>query len=130
MRIQLFTAALAVLLPGTVLAQDACGIIGAEAPWIAGDAAGSDLSGRDTPLTETAEIPASGPLVRRFSVSTDTGARIAVDADGPGDPTIALYDAQGGLAGENDDAAGSSNSRLDLVLAQGDYCLVAREFSG
>lgn len=65
----------------------------------------------------------------RFTLSQPTA--VTLRASSPTlDPYLKLFDAQGNLVGENDDADGL-NARLDFVsmLAAGDYCIGAASLS-
>lgn len=92
----------------------------------------------DTPATSLAEgaideLLAQGPIrttqdgtqvgYYRFTLSQATPVTLRASSQTL-DPHLKLFDAQGNLVGENDDADGL-NARLDFVstLAAGDYCM-------
>ncbi len=93
----------------------------------------------DTPaetLTVSVDTMASGGLVAtgmssetpfyRFTLDQPTALTISA-ANNDHDPAVKLFDGQGRLVGENDDADGL-NARLDLTdpLSAGDYCIAVR----
>ena len=97
-----------------------------------------------TPATPLAEGAIDGQLARGLVSATQDGARVGyhrftlsqaapvtLRASSPTlDPQLKLFDAQGNLIAENDDADGL-NARLDFVptLAAGDYCIGAATLS-
>nr|WP_237168671.1 DVUA0089 family protein [Paracoccus shandongensis] len=94
-----------------------------------------------TPLAEGAinERLAQGPVsatqdgtgVGYYRFTLSQAAPVTLRASSPTlDPYLKLFDAQGNLVGENDDADGL-NARLDFVstLAAGDYCIGAATLS-
>lgn len=100
---------------------------------------GDEICAPDTaaePLTVTAEAMASGGLVAtgmsdetpfyRFTLDRPTALTIGAE-NNDHDPAVKLFDGQGRLLGENDDADGL-NARLDMTdaLPVGDYCIAVR----
>ncbi|MEO0911856.1 MAG: ABC transporter substrate-binding protein [Pseudomonadota bacterium] len=85
----------------------------------------ADLEGRGLSATASAEAVAA----YRFTLPAPSGVTItAVGEDA--DPAISVFDARGGLLGENDDADGL-NARVDLpeALEAGEYCVGLRAVS-
>ena len=108
-----------------------CGGIGASGQWIGGDAAASDISTSDGPLTLSAQpIAFDANVVSLFAVSEAGEYRIEAQPVGGGDSVIELYDEAGSLIITDDDSGGGWASRAETPLEPGNYCMLTRGFAG
>src|SRR6056297_2203832 len=127
------TAAMALVFSGTAaMAQaPACGGLGAEADWIAGGQAASDIATADDALTRAAqEVPRNGEVVTLFSLGAAGTVRLEARAGAMGgDPVLELYDASGTMIVTDDDSGGLLDARAETELPAGDYCVLVRGFA-
>jgi hypothetical protein len=109
---------------------DLCGGIGENGQWIGGDAAGSDISRAPDHLEQMALVMLRDEYVALFSLSDPGPVRVEAAARGTGDTVIDLYDAAGNIVASDDDSGGNTDSRAELTLDPGTYCLALRSFDG
>jgi hypothetical protein len=65
-----------------------------------------------------------------FSLSLAEATDLRIDARSSSiDTVLTLYDATGGLLDENDDGPEGTDSRLETMLDQGEYCVVVRGYA-
>jgi len=113
------------------LAQDAqCGAGLPPGTWIGGDAAGSDIATATAAYDATGAVPPGGYHVSAFSLSEAMAVRVEAAGQFGGDPVIELYDAAGALLLTDDDSGGNLNSRAEITLQPGTYCLATRSYGG
>jgi hypothetical protein len=99
--------------------------------WAGGSEATSDLSVTPFPIDLSEPIGGSTPSGFAFRVSSPTDIRLeAVAPSIGGDPVISLLDASGAEIGFDDDSGGGFNSRLEVSLSSGSYCLAVSAFAG
>jgi len=106
---------------------------GAELPpgtWIGGDAEGSDIATATAAYDLTGAVPPGGYHVSAFSLSEAMAVRVEAAGQSGGDPVIELYDAAGALVLTDDDSGGNFNSRGEITLQPGTYCLATRSYGG
>lgn len=99
----------------------------AVAQWAAGTDSESDISISEIPLDFESNLPNGSRRIERviFTVSSETDVRLEAFTNGSGDPAIELYDNQGNMIAEDDDGGSGWESRTELSLSPGRYCLSA-----
>ena len=113
------------------MAQDAqCGAGLPAGTWIGGDAAGSDIATSAAAYDLTGAVPPGGYHVSGFTLSTSARVRVEAAGQQGGDPVIELYDAAGTLVLTDDDSGGNFDSRGEITLQPGSYCLATRSYGG
>lgn len=104
-----------------------CG--GADVDWIGAGAEGSDIAAADAVLQVQLSASDDAPGRIAFRVGSERQS-LRIEAQGNGDPGIALLTADGDLIAENDDTPESLNSRIETNLGPGDYCVALRSVGG
>jgi len=123
----LLTAGLA----GGAFAQEVqCGPDLPPGTWVGGAAESSDIATATAAYDLTGAVPPGGYHVTGFTVSTRTQIRVEAAGQLGGDPVIELYDATGVLLLTDDDSGGDLDSRAEIALAPGSYCLATRSYGG
>ncbi len=113
------------------MAQDAqCGAGLPAGTWIGGDAAGSDIATSAAAYDLTGAVPPGGYHVSGFTLSTAAQVRVEAAGQLGGDPVIELYNAAGTLVLTDDDSGGNFDSRGEITLQPGSYCLATRSYGG
>ncbi|WP_022706626.1 hypothetical protein [Paracoccus zeaxanthinifaciens] len=119
-------AAMAPALPAS--AQDAAAepqtftCAGQPAEWLGGTREGSDIATADAAIALTMTTRTGQHPHAAFTVTGDA-QQIRLEAASDGDPMLRLQTPDGTQIDENDDAAGTLNSRIETQLAPGDYCV-------
>jgi pre-peptidase len=98
--------------------------------WIGGAAAASDIATAPAAFDQTGMVPPGGYHVSAFTVSSMAGVRVEAAGQSGGDPVIELYDAAGALVLTDDDSGGNFDSRGEITLQPGTYCLATRSYGG
>jgi hypothetical protein len=112
-------------------AQDLCGGLGAQGVWVGGDEASSDIATSASFLEQAnVMVPPNGYAYSLFSLSAPSNVRVEAAGQADSDTVIDLYDASGMLILSDDDGGGGWNSRGEIELAAGSYCLGVRSFGG
>lgn len=113
-------------------AQDAnlCGGIGANAQWLGGDEASSDISTSPSYVEQMALVLMRSEYVGLFTVSQDGDYRIEAQGRGGGDTVLDIRDASGEIVASDDDGGGDAASRAEVFLSAGTYCASMRSFDG
>lgn len=113
------------------LAQDSlCAGIGNGGQWIGGAEATSDIAGLPAPLDATVLVLAGNDYVSLFRLSRPADIRVEAMATGLGDSVIELYDNSGLSVAYDDDGGGGTDSRAEMALPAGTYCLQVASFAG
>ncbi len=114
------------------LAQDAglCGGIGANAQWLGGDEASSDISTSPEYIEQMALVLMRNEFVGLFTVSQDGDYRIEAQGRGGGDTVLDVRSAAGEIVASDDDSGGEASSRAESFLTAGTYCVSMRSFDG
>jgi len=129
--LSLAAGALGLSATGAIAQQaDLCGGIGENGQWIGGDAAGSDISRAPNYLEQMALVLLRDEYIALFSVSDPGTVRIEAASRGTGDTVFDLYDGSGITVASDDDSGGNSDSRAELALVPGTYCVALRSFDG
>lgn len=93
---------------------------GEPAEWLAE----ADLSAAEAPLQAEGRTDASTRPWFAFRTTDEmTSLRLEAEAVGSGDPSLVLATPDGEILAENDDAAGTLNSRIETSVGPGTYCL-------
>lgn len=113
------------------MAQDAqCGGNLPPAIWIGGAPGSSDIATSGAAFDQLGAVPPGGYYVSAFSVSSPSAVRVEAAGQQGGDPVIELYDSAGQLVLTDDDSGGNFNSRGEITLDPGTYCLATRSYGG
>lgn len=116
-------------LPQGNSSDDICDAVSAEATWINGDAASSDVMAADGPFDRGAlPILPGGTAVFGFTMGVGGEVRLEASPGLGGDSVIELFHADGQYILSDDDGGGSLASRAETILAPGTYCLLTRAF--
>ncbi len=115
-----------------VFAQDVqlCGPALPAGPWAGGSAELSDISTAGGAFNQIGVVPPGGNFVTQFSVSTSGLVRLEAAGQNGADTVIDLYDSAGQLVVTDDDSGGGWDSRAEVSLAPGQYCLATRSYYG
>jgi len=105
------------------IAQDFCGGVGAEGKWIGGTAEASDISVAGDHREQIALVLGSAPYIALFSLSAPMDVRLEAAGRAGSDTIIELFDSNGASLAFDDDSGGGFDSRLELPLSSGTYCL-------
>ncbi|SLN36342.1 ABC transporter substrate-binding protein [Pseudooctadecabacter jejudonensis] len=126
------TAGLFALAALPAAAQDAglCGGTAANAQWLGGDEASSDISTTSSYVEQMALVLLRNEYVGLFTVSEAGEYRIEAEGRGGGDTVIDIRDAAGTIVASDDDSGGAGASRAETVLQPGTYCVAMRSFDG
>lgn len=107
-----------------------CGGVGENGQWIGGSEQGSDVSAAGNYLEQMALVLMGNEYVALFNVSEPTNVRVEAAGRGGGDPVIDLRDADGTIVLSDDDSGGEGNSRGEMTLSPGTYCLSMTSYDG
>ncbi|WP_071675182.1 DVUA0089 family protein [Nioella nitratireducens] len=109
----------------------ACGPDVPVGQWIGGAADTSDIATHGAAFDLAgASVPPGGYAVSNFTVSSPATVRVEARGQFGGDPLIQLYDQSGILIVTDDDSGGNWNSRAEVQLDPGTYCLATRSYGG
>lgn len=117
-------------LPAAAQDADLCGGVGANAQWLGGDEASSDLSLVPSHVEQMALVLLRNEYVGLFSVSQAGEYRIEAAGRGGGDTVIDVRSANGTIVASDDDSGGDAASRAETFLDPGTYCVSMRSFDG
>lgn len=129
-RLWLATTALAGAALPAAAQTNLCGGAGDSGQWIGGAEASSDVSTAGTYMEQMALVLMGNEYVALFNVSTPTDVRVEAAGRGGGDPVIDLRDAGGTIVLSDDDSGGEGNSRGEMTLSPGTYCLSMTSYDG
>lgn len=123
---------LAAALALPAMAQEAaqCGTGLPAGAWIGGSMAGSDLTTAAGAFDLSGAVPPGGYHVTGFTLSAAADIRVEAAGQFGGDPVIELYDGAGTLVVTDDDSGGNLDSRAEIALQPGTYCLATRSYGG
>lgn len=107
-----------------------CGGVGENGQWIGGSEQASDISTASSYLEQMALVLLGNEYVALFNVTSPTSVRVEAAGRGGGDPVIDLRDAGGSIILSDDDSGGEGNSRGEMMLQPGTYCLSMTSYDG
>lgn len=107
-----------------------CAGLGDGGQWVGGSEATSDISTLPAPLDATVLVLAGNDYVSLFRLSQPADIRVEAMATGLGDSVIELFDNSGTSLVYDDDGGGGTDSRAELPLPAGTYCLQVSTFAG
>ncbi|MBM1220461.1 PPC domain-containing protein [Ponticoccus sp. SC2-23] len=107
-----------------------CGGVGDNGQWIGGSEQSSDISTAGSYMEQMALVLLGNEYVALFTVSSPTEVRVEAAGRGGGDPVIDLRDAGGTIVLSDDDSGGEGNSRGEMMLSPGTYCLSMTSYDG
>ena len=120
---QLSAAMLMGLLAAPAYSQEFCAGYGNDGQWIGGTSLASDISRAGDYREQIALVLGSVPYIALFSLSAPMEVRLEAAGRGGADTIIELFDQTGMSLGRDDDSGGGVDSRLELELSEGNYCL-------
>ena len=112
-------------------AQDLCGGLGAQGVWVGGSEGASDIATAPNFFEQNSiMVPPNGYAYSLFSLSAPSNIRVEAAGQSEADTVLDLYDSTGMLILSDDDGGGGWDSRGEIELAAGSYCLGVRSFGG
>jgi len=107
-----------------------CGGAGDSGQWIGGSEQSSDVTAAGNYMEQMALVLMGNEYVALFNVTSPTDVRVEAAGRGGGDPVIDLRDADGNIVLSDDDSGGEGNSRGEMSLTPGTYCLSMTSYDG
>lgn len=129
MKTGLAALAVAAGLPMTAAAQVALCQGQPEGQWVGEDAASSDVSGAEQAFEVMSIAPVGQTIMSLFQLSAPASVRLEAVGGMGGDTVVELFSVDGTSIGLDDDSGGGTDSRLELDLEAGQYCLQTSSFN-
>ncbi|PYE84225.1 ABC transporter substrate-binding protein [Pseudoroseicyclus aestuarii] len=98
--------------------------------WIGGSEAASDVSTASAAMEQMALVLQGNEYVALFTASEPAEIRVEAQGRGGGDPYIDLYDESGEILVSDDDSGGGLDSRAEIAVEPGQYCLTMSSYDG